>query len=520
MNRKNVPLRLWCYALEYACELESLKVPGMYHNRGRSGYELVYGSTPDISEYVEFEFYDYCWYWDTPQSFLHEKKNLGRWLGVAHRVGQSMVFYIMNTSGKVIARSTVVPLEPQDLSVTEIRERITDLDATIKRTLGDYKNASVDAEKDIPDIDDNDILAQLQYTFDIEPSEFDSSHIDTINDNLRPDLDDAPSTDVETKAFDNFLGLHIEIPSPTGEGKILARVKERKRDRNGELIGEINENPILSTAIYNVESPDGTIHEYSANVIAENLFSSVDDDGYNFDYLYEIIGHRKDDTAVTKENGFVETKSGTKRRVITTKGWQLNVQWENGEQSWIPLKDIKESNPIEIAEYAINNKIHSEPAFAWWINHALKKRQAFLKKASRKIKRNHMNFGIRIPKTFKEAVELDRQNGNTYWQNAVKKEMKNVQIAFDFKDEDSDIPIGFKEISCHLVFDVKFSLDRKARYVAGGHMTHVSPSMTYSSVVSRDSVRIMFLVAALNDLDIKMCDIGNAYMNAETRERV
>jgi hypothetical protein len=42
--------------------------------------------------------------------------------------------------------------------------------------------------------------------------------------------------------------------------------------------------------------------------------------------------------------------------------------------------------------------------------------------------------------------------------------------------------------------------------------------MTYSSVVSRDSVRIMFLIAALNDLNIKMCDIGNAYLNAETRE--
>ena len=30
----------------------------------------------------------------------------------------------------------------------------------------------------------------------------------------------------------------------------------------------------------------------------------------------------------------------------------------------------------------------------------------------------------------------------------------------------------------------------------------------------------MFLIAALNGLDIKMCDIGNAYLNAETRERV
>ena len=93
-------------------------------------------------------------------------------------------------------------------------------------------------------------------------------------------------------------------------------------------------------------------------------------------------------------------------------------------------------------------------------------------------------------------------------------------MAFKFLDNGEKMPIGFKQITCHLIFDVKFDLTRKARYVGGGHLTTVSPSMSYSSVVSRDSVRIMFLIAALNDLDINMCDIGNAYLNAETRERV
>ena len=67
---------------------------------------------------------------------------------------------------------------------------------------------------------------------------------------------------------------------------------------------------------------------------------------------------------------------------------------------------------------------------------------------------------------------------------------------------------------------MKFDLTRKARYVGGGHLTQVSPSLSYSNVVSRESVRIMFLVAALNDLDIKMFDIVNAYLNSETRERL
>jgi hypothetical protein len=37
--------------------------------------------------------------------------------------------------------------------------------------------------------------------------------------------------------------------------------------------------------------------------------------------------------------------------------------------------------------------------------------------------------------------------------------------------------------------------------------------LTYASVVSRDSVRITFLLAALNNLDVLCADVGNAYIN-------
>ena len=183
------------------------------------------------------------------------------------------------------------------------------------------------------------------------------------------------------------------------------------------------------------------------------------------------------------------------------------------------MKDIKEQNPIEIAEYALANKLDKEPAFAWWVRTAIKQRNTIISKMARRV-RKRMKFGIDIPATYEEAVALDKKNGNTLWQDATRKEMNNVEIAFKFLDDGTKVPIGFKKITCHLIFDVKFDLTRKARYVGGGHLTNVSPSLSYSSVVSRDSVRIMFLIAALNDLDIKMCDIGNAYLNAETRERL
>jgi hypothetical protein len=71
-----------------------------------------------------------------------------------------------------------------------------------------------------------------------------------------------------------------------------------------------------------------------------------------------------------------------------------------------------------------------------------------------------------------------------------------------------------------MIFDVKLDLVRKARYVAGGHQTDPPKDMVYASVVSRDSVRLAFLLAALNDLDILAADVQNAYLNAPTTEKV
>jgi hypothetical protein len=61
---------------------------------------------------------------------------------------------------------------------------------------------------------------------------------------------------------------------------------------------------------------------------------------------------------------------------------------------------------------------------------------------------------------------------------------------------------------------------RNARFVAGGHTTTAPSSMTYSSVVPRDSVRLVFLIAALDGVDIMSCDLENAYLNAPCREKI
>lgn len=79
---------------------------------------------------------------------------------------------------------------------------------------------------------------------------------------------------------------------------------------------------------------------------------------------------------------------------------------------------------------------------------------------------------------------------------------------------------GFQEIKCHIIFDKKMDFTYKARFVAGGHMTEAPNLLTYLSVVSRESVKTVFLIAALNDLNVMSCYISNAYLNAPCHEKI
>ena len=179
------------------------------------------------------------------------------------------------------------------------------------------------------------------------------------------------------------------------------------------------------------------------------------------------------------------------------------------------------SKPIMLAEYAKSMKIHLESAFRWWVPHTLRKNKSqFISKVKALLHKNNLKFGIIVPRTIKFDLQLDIENGNTFWKDAISKEMANVKVAFKFKAKDNKTPVGYKETRCHLKFVVKIDLTRKACFVAGDHITDPPTSMTYASVVSRESVRIAFLLASLNNQDILTGDIGNTYLNAPSLEKV
>jgi len=214
------------------------------------------------------------------------------------------------------------------------------------------------------------------------------------------------------------------------------------------------------------------------------------------------------------------TVHGKRYKKKTTAGWELEMKWKGGSTSWVTLKSLKESNPVKTAEYARDNHIDEEPAFDWWVHHVLKKKRWLIKASQHISHRQGFKYGIKVPKTMKEALELDEENGNTFWWDAIDQEMKDVMVAFDIKPEGSKPPPGYKHIPVHMVFDVKMDFQCKCRLVTGGHMTDPPETLTFSSIVSRESVCIAFLLAALMDLDILATDIGNAYLNSTTAEKV
>jgi hypothetical protein len=132
---------------------------------------------------------------------------------------------------------------------------------------------------------------------------------------------------------------------------------------------------------------------------------------------------------------------------------------------------------------------------------------------------NTHKFGILLPKLVAQALRIDEETGTTFWKDAIHKEMKCVLPAFEFKDGDMS-PVAHTKIDCHMIFDIKMDLTRKARLVAGGHQTNPPKDMVYFSVVARDSVRLGLLITALNDLDILAAKVQGAYLNATTWEKV
>ena len=101
-------------------------------------YEDVTGNTPDISEWAKFCWYQPVWYLDEV-TWPDGKKKLARWIGVSHRVGQAMYFFLLLPIGKVMSRTTVTAVTPKELKDPEIKEDISMFDRDISNRIDGFQ---------------------------------------------------------------------------------------------------------------------------------------------------------------------------------------------------------------------------------------------------------------------------------------------------------------------------------------------------------------------------------------------
>ena len=92
-------------------------------------------------------------------------------------------------------------------------------------------------------------------------------------------------------------------------------------------------------------------------------------------------------------------------------------------------------------------------------------------------------------------------------------------VVFDVLENHENVPVGWTKASGYLIWDVKMDFTCKARWVKDSHCTADPLGTNYAGVVSRDSVRIAFTLAAMNGLDNCVADIQNAYIQAPTSEK-
>ena len=508
MMKTNSPEVLWDLCMVYLSQVRSHSAMNIHELQGDVPQSVLTGDTPDISHLAEFGWYDYVWY-ITPSNETIQTRHLGRYCGPSHDVGEALCAHILTAKGKLISRTSVFPLRREDLENESVQARKLQYEQSLKEALKEgYKPLSDD------DVEDE------------EASNITKKESDTpTHDPYEPYLEDDPkdtqlleADDLSHEYYDRYVGARARLPQ--GDKASYGEVIARKRDSEGNLLGRSNPNPLLDTSTYSIKFDTGEIEEYTANVIAEAIQAELDDDGYNLHELAEILDHRQDDTAVGLDNATFTTKSGRKCPRRTTKGWQLLLRFKDGSTSWHSLKDLKDANPIELAQYAVHTGIDKAPAFSWWVPFVVKKSNRIIKALKKKYFRTLQKYGIKVPKTVAEAQAFDKENGNTFWQDAIDKEMAAVGKAFRILDAGARAPPGYTNIKCHMIFDIKPDFTRKARLVAGGHMTDPPSSITYASVVTRESVRLAFLIAALNDLEVEAADISGAYLNAPCREKI
>jgi Reverse transcriptase (RNA-dependent DNA polymerase) len=191
-----------------------------------------------------------------------------------------------------------------------------------------------------------------------------------------------------------------------------------------------------------------------------------------------------------------------------------------------PLSVIARDDPIMCAIYARDNnllELEGRRQFKGIANRELKFRRLVNQAKLRSYRlAPRYKYGYEVRRDYKYAMELNIRNGNKLWREATDLELTQLNEYNTFKDlgPQAWAPHGYKKIRAHLVYDVKHNGRHKARMVADGHLMTMPVDSAYSGVISLRGIQMLVFLAELNGLQTWSTKIGNAYLEAEMKEKV
>jgi hypothetical protein len=206
--------------------------------------------------------------------------------------------------------------------------------------------------------------------------------------------------------------------------------------------------------------------------------------------------------------------------------YNVMVEWEDNSITTEPLGIVAADDPVTCAIYAREQDLLDTPGWKRFKSIAKKQKKMFRMANQAKLRSFRMppkfRYGFEIPRDYAHGIRLDERNGNIKWGDCTVLEFEQLAEYDTFTDlgVDGRPPDDFKKIRVHLVYAVKHDGRHKARCVADGHLTDIPLDSVYSGVVSLRGIHTLIFLAELNNLDTWATDIGNAYLEAVTSEKL
>ena len=491
MNTSGCPACCWLLCLQYICVvLNHLASPTL---QGICPVQALEGTTPDISFLLHFSFYEPVYYRiDSSEPDLNfpsssnEKK--GYWVGFADNQGDSLTWRILTEdTQKIIIRSGVRSA----------------LRTTTNQRLASSSGEGTTLPFPIP------YPKQSSTSLPLDPLDASTPNFEQFVKSQSGEDEDHP-----------IPMANIDIPNLLGRSFLLPPEDNGERHMAKIIDIDDHEQPLEDIKFKLKINKDQTEEIMSYNQL--------------MDYIQKGTDAEEDPDSLFKFRDIIAHQGPLESTDPNHKGSKYNVmvEWESGEVTYEPLTLISKDDPITCAVYA---KKHDLLDTTGWKH--LKRYAKTSKRLIRAVKQSRIRqvrasaryqHGFQVPKDYNDAMSLDKENGNTHWQDAMDLELTQIHEYKVFKDTGKAkfhngkvvTPDGFQKIRVHFIYAVKHDGRFKARLVADGHLTKEPVESIYSGVVSLRSLRMVVFLSQLNNLEIWGADVGNAYLEAYTDEKL